>query len=219
MTITRKELLFINSITGGPHPFGIVLARPNDNEVDAYKIEAIKSLREKGILTESGSFTNSGQALLYLWEEYRSAPKHIIFNRILFSINGNQNAVGIGYTEDGNYEILSTDSPTILSLFVSVFPFLLKESNKNEFYNAQITYDEWSQEITDAKGSVFIIGRFLNKASNNENTYYCINNTPYQYNFESSIKREISSGIMYNKITDYLEVQTVKSDEKEPTLK
>lgn len=206
MRFNRNELLFINSITKGKAPFGILLRYPKDEEMDSYKIEVVKSFRQKGLLTESGHFTKAGTALLLLWEEYRNAPRHMIFNRMHLSVNENRRIVGVGYTDSGDYEIVSTDSAVIMTSLLKKFPFLRQEKTKTELASESMSYDDWSAEIVNAKGEILVVGSFLHNAPTEERVFYCINNTPYIYDFNKSVKREISARAMRVRLLEYLSI-------------
>ncbi len=60
LKLTEDELLFINSVTKGPVPFGVFLKYPAWKDTEDLKEEILLSLQKKGIVNEEKKITEFG---------------------------------------------------------------------------------------------------------------------------------------------------------------
>lgn len=65
LKLTEEELIFMNSVTKGPVPFGVFLKYPVWKDTEDLKEEIMGSLQKKGILNEEDYWDAKGVPGLY----------------------------------------------------------------------------------------------------------------------------------------------------------
>jgi hypothetical protein len=214
MNLTQEELLFINEVTKGREPFGLFLKYPEQDEMEKYKMEVVKSLQEKGILSETQSFTQKGIALLLLWEEYRNCEKHLIMNHTYLSISQNRRVVGIKKTK-GEYQLFSTDSMAILYTILRDYKFLQQEDIRKQYKAEKVSYEAWSKEIETFGDQILIIGDYRKKEVldaeivnqeevRKECVYYWKDHHGYMYDMNLGERREAGPRTIRMELLRYL---------------
>lgn len=206
MRLNKNELLFINEVTKGPAPFGIILSYPKEEHVEEFKKEVLQSLKEKEFIDSKEKFTEKGIALLLVWEEYRKCSKHLILNQMYLSVGSNRRVVGIVRDEE-EYDVFSTDSVAIMAKLIESYEFLGKKDNKVSIEVEKVSYDDWVEELERCQGDILVLGEFQDKTPETEEVYYWKEDKGYRYNINLGYRRQMSPRDMRLRFLRYLEIR------------
>ncbi len=213
MKISQNELLFINSVTKGPEPFGVFLRYPGEEKYSGYKKEVIQTLQMKRILNDNQKFTNEGTALLLLWEEYRNSRKHLIINHMILAICASGRVIVISKQED-DYELFSVDGAVIMAALLKKYEFLRREEKEENTDLKKIPYEDWAKDMEQYGGNVVIIGAFLEREPRKEEVYYWSGNKGYRYEIASCYQSTMSPRRMRMCLLEYLGMERGTKDDR-----
>lgn len=106
MYFTQSEIIALNSVLDGSGIFGVKVKTP-ENATEDYHKAVIESMREKGMVSQTGNqptmlFAETAKIL----ENYKNAKKHIFINSISVGIDKDLATAFI--PKDDGYEILRT---------------------------------------------------------------------------------------------------------------
>lgn len=205
MKLSQNELLFLNSVTKGAAPFGILFQFPGAEHATAYQAEVLQSLKEKGILDETEKFTEKGTILLLLWECYRNSKKHLILNRMYLAEGPDSQLIGIEKKEDG-YELFLTDGGTVMAAVLTKYEFLRQGNTAGDYQLEQVDYQEWGKEMAAYGEHVLMLGEYQEKEPQKEEVYYWEEMCGYRYDIRTGYRRQMSSRSMRIKLLTYFGV-------------
>ncbi len=195
MRVSQDELLFINSVTKGPEPFGVLLRYPGQEKISGFKKEVIQTLQMKQILNENQKFTKEGAALLLLWEEYRNSRKHLILNHIILAICPKGRVIGITKQENG-YEIFSVHGAVVMTALLKKYKFLRMETRGMNCEQKKIPYADWAKEMERYGENVIITGVFHEREPETEEVFYWSGDKGCRYEIASCWQSTMSPRTM-----------------------
>jgi len=207
LKLTEEELIFMNSVTKGPVPFGVFLKYPVWKDTEDLKEEIVRSLQKKGILNEERKITEFGMIPLIMWEEYRNAVHHMVLNQTCFAVLPNGRLIGIRNT--GKEYWLSTGrGEEILLELLQKNRFLRGGENEREHYTSRrLTYDEWSRLMHEKDYHMLIAGSYVNYKPEKETAYYWDEEEGYQYDLNKGRERRLRPRQMRMRLMELLNVR------------
>lgn len=204
MKFTEKEMTFFVSVSRGRVPFGITCSVPRQEEKEDFIKETIKSLTEKRILDENQKLTKEGADIIYLFEQYRNAKKHIRLNHVSMAVLSEGILITVIKTEDG-YEMGCLQSAFLMTELLKHAEYLCreeKESIRGQWEN--IGQTEWFEQTGEMDGCV-VLGQYHLGRLESEKIYYWKEDQGYLYHKTVERKRAISPGVMRKQIYRILE--------------
>ncbi len=207
ITLTKEELIFLNNVTKGPAPFGVVLRYPRWRDAEELKEEIVASLQEKGILDEERKITQYGMIPLLLWEEYRNARRHVVLNEVYFAMLPGGRMTGLREWE-GKYCLMTGRGEEILMELLKGSEFLRSADRKGEHYaSREVDYETWSGAMHRMDGGMVIAGSFVDDEPEKEVVYYWDENRGYQYDLNKGRERQLQPRQMRLRLMELLNVQ------------
>lgn len=207
LKFTEEELIFINSITKGPAPFGVFLKYPVWRDTEELKSEVLTSLQEKQILGEDKKITEYGMIPLILWEEYRNAVRHIVLNQVCFAVLSNGRLVGVRKAEKQYYLTTGRGKEIFLELLKNN-TFLCGGEKEGEHYTSRkLTYEEWSKMIREKDSNILVTGSYVNYRPEKEIAYYWEGEEGYQYDMNKERERRLKPRQMRLRLMELLNIR------------
>lgn len=207
LKLTEEELLFINSVTKGPVPFGVFLKYPAWKDTGDLKEEILLSLQEKGIVNEEKKITEFGMIPLIMWEEYRNAIHHLVLNETCFAVLSNGRLTGIRKMR-GEYYLSTGRGEEILLELLKKNRFLCGGEKEREHYTSRrLTYDEWSKLMQEKDYHMLIAGSYVNYNPEKETAYYWDEEEGYQYDLNKGKERRLKPRQMRLRLMELLNVR------------
>lgn len=207
LKFTEEELIFINSITKGPAPFGVFLKYPVWRDTEELKSEVLTSLQEKQILGEDKKITEYGMIPLILWEEYRNAVRHIVLNQVCFAVLSNGRLVGVRKAEKQYYLTTGRGKEIFLELLKNN-TFLCGGEKEGEHYTSRkLTYEEWSKMIREKDSNILVTGSYVNYRPEKEIAYYWEGEEGYQYDMNKGRERRLKPRQMRLRLMELLNIR------------
>lgn len=207
LKLTEDELLFINSVTKGPVPFGVFLKYPAWKDTEDLKEEILLSLQKKGIVNEEKKITEFGMIPLLMWEEYRNAVHHLVLNETCFAVLPNGRLTGV--RKMGREYYLSTGrGEEILLELLKKNRFLCGGEKEGEHYTSRrLTYDEWSRLMHEKDYQMLITGSYVDYKPEKETAYYWDEEEGYQYDLNKGRERRLKPRQMRRRLMEVLNVR------------
>ena len=192
MRLSEGEMLFINSVTKGRTPFGIICKYPEESKMEEYKKEVVLSLRKKGILDDEKKFTPKGIALLLLWEQYRNSERHMVLNHLMLSVSTKRRVICVAKMSDG-YEVFSADSGFVMFALLKRHEFLRSQDTKCPIVLEKLLYEEWTESLGAYGDGLLITGIYRKNEPEREEVYCWRGETGYKYDLSGQFQRKISA--------------------------
>lgn len=191
MRFTEHEMVFFNSITKGDTVLGIPLNfRPKEGYDKAVK-DTIQGLREKGVLKSETELSKEGALPARALECYKESNVHVIINYLHIALLEKKEAVVIIPLKNREYEMLRLPRVALLYLLLEKYPVLRGGGKTVKSQPELVDMDSFLQELKEQEGNI-VAGEFQNGTMVREQVYYWKEDTVYQYNLNTRLKKEVS---------------------------
>lgn len=193
MKFSNNEMIFLNSLSDGPVPFGLSFHMPEDKEKDRFILETIQSLQEKNIIGADGKLSKLGVIPVKILELYKNAESHVLLNHLLLCGTSDRRRICIVPDSDG-YDMFCIDSTAILFMFLKESAFMQKAQQKNAplFFPRKMKTEEWQRAASKYSGRNILACRFQGPCPVERKIFYWDDQNGYEYNFASEECKKIS---------------------------
>lgn len=191
MRFTEHEMVFFNSITKGDTVLGIPLNfRPKEGYDKAVK-DIIQGLMEKGVLKSETELSKEGALPARALECYKESNVHVIINYLHIALLEKKEAVVIIPLKNREYEMLRLPRVALLYLLLEKYPVLRGGGKTVKSQPELVDLDSFLQELKEQEGNI-MAGEFQNGTMVREQVYYWKEDTVYQYNLNTQLRKEVS---------------------------
>ena len=197
MKFTKREMDFLNAVTGGGHLFG--LPKQTVAMDEKQKEELVRGLKDKGILESEEKLSVTGGRYVKAVKEYREAKRHLICNYLHASITAEGWAVLVEPLADG-YEIKRVPAGILTCLILERCPEGMEEDVR-QGAPERTGLAEVLQEIHGA-GDAMMVGSFSGNKAMEESVYYVRGKTICCYDFGSGKRRAVGGRQMRKELAD-----------------
>lgn len=199
MRFTKKEIMFLTSVSYGKRPLGVTLQMPKQADREEYIRETLLSLAKKGLVSEEGRLTKEGAAVLKIWEMYRNSEKHTAVEDTYFAIIPEGKLLMITPVQE-EYEIRFVMPEVLMHGILKVSGFLcLGEEKMVKGKWQDFDEAEWMKKSQEIEGSIHI-SEFVKGKQTSDNLYFWTKEKGFLVNVSRKRIRELSSGIMRRQI-------------------
>lgn len=130
MKFSEQEMVFLNSISDGPPPFGLTLHVPEDKAREQYVAQTIQSLQKKNVIGPDGKLSRLGVIPVRVFELYKNAESHVLLNGLLLCGTEDRRRICIAQDKDG-YDLFCMDAAAILVLLLKASPYMRRAQPKD----------------------------------------------------------------------------------------
>lgn len=203
MRFTKREIMFLTSVSHGKKPLGVIFQMPKQGEREDYIRETLLTLARKGLISEEGSLTKEGAAVLKIWEIYRNSENFVTVGETYFAIIPDGKLLMVSPVLE-EYEVRFVMPEVIMHGALKESRFLCLSEEKMIKGKWQ-DYDEteWMKKEEEIEGGIHI--REVSKGKQtSDNFYFWTKEKGYLVNVTRNRIRELSSGIMRRQIYSML---------------
>lgn len=199
MRLTNNEIVFLISVTRGRAPLGITYHLPKPEEREAFLVETIRLLKEKGILDKEEKLTREGAALLWAFEQYRNSRTHVRLNHVIAAVLPGDVLVTVTEVE-GGYEAACMRSELLMTELLKQSEYLRRGEEKAERGRwRDISEEEWKKQLEESEGAVYM-AEYRSGSLLLEKIYYWKGEKGCLLQKEKGRIRELSPGLMRKQI-------------------
>lgn len=193
MKFTEQEMVFLNSLSDGPSPFGISLTVPSDEDKEHYLVSTIQSLKEKNIVDADSKLSKLGVIPVKVLEIYKNADEHILLNRLCMCRTSDNQLICILPDENG-YDMFSVDPSVILLMLLKQSSYLCKAQEKDvvPYLPQKMDYVKWQQSTAPFAGHSVVVGKFQKDVPILEKNYYWDEQNGFQYDFHTEEQTQLN---------------------------
>ena len=150
MIFSTPELAALNSISGGRDLPGIRLAVPGFDADKELWASVNESLKNKGIIDETGHLTTMGVVPVRVVELYRTAGTHAYIGRGRVSID-EDGSLTILSPQGDDWQVIRAQKAVLMVCLLKRFPFLCGKSSPSEHPGAwrPVSYDDWVDSVSE----------------------------------------------------------------------
>lgn len=130
MKFSEREMVFLNSISDGPTPFGLTLHGPEEINREQYVAETVQSLQKKNVIGPDGKLSRLGVIPVRVFELYKNAGSHVLLNELLLCETEDRRRICIAQDKDG-YELFCMDAAAILVFLLKASPYMRRAQPKD----------------------------------------------------------------------------------------
>lgn len=191
MRFTEHEMVFFNSITKGDTVLGIPLNFCPKEGYDKAVKDTIQGLMEKGVLKSETELSKQGALPASALECYKESNVHVIINYLHIALLEKKEAVVIIPLKNREYEMLRLPRVALLYLLLEKYPVLRGGGKTVKSQPELVDLDTFLQELKEQEGNI-MAGEFQNGTMVREQVYYWKEDTVYQYNLNTQLRKEVS---------------------------
>ena len=199
MRFTKKEIMFLTSVSRGNKPLGVMQQMSKMGEKEAYIRETLLSLAQKGLISKEGRLTREGAAVLRFWEMYRNSERHVAVDDTYMALLPERRLLMAAPVLE-EYEVWFV-MPEVL------MHGILKESSYLRLGEEKVVkgkwqgFDEaeWMEKTEKIEGSIHL-REFVKGKQTSDSIYFWTPEKGYLVNVSRKRIRELSSGIMRRQI-------------------
>lgn len=186
MKFSEKEMVFFNSISSGPAPFGLDLHIPEEVNRKQYVADAIQSLQEKNIIGPDGKLSKLGIIPIRIFELYKNAKSYVLLNNLLFCETEDRRKICITSDQDG-YELFCMDAVAILALLLKASPYMRRAQPKDMPISRprRLKEGEWEQVFEKYSKQSILAFRFEERQPVERKLYCWDDENGYEYNLSA----------------------------------
>lgn len=183
MKFSEKEMVFLNSISDGPAPFGLDLHVPEEADQKQYVAETIQTLQKKNIIGQDGKLSRLGVIPVRLFELYKNAQSYVLLNNLLMCATEDRRRICITKDQDG-YDLFCMDAAEILALLLKTSPFMRRAELKDVPipHPRKLRAGEWEQAEEKYSGQCILAFRFDGQRPTERKVYCWDDENGYEYN-------------------------------------
>jgi hypothetical protein len=186
MKFSEKEMVFFNSISSGPAPFGLDLHIPEEVNRKQYVADAIQSLQEKNIIGPDGKLSKLGIIPIRIFELYKNAKSYVLLNNLLFCETEDRRKICITSDQDG-YELFCMDAAAMLALLLKASPYMRRAEPQNMpiSHPRKVQEGELEQVLQKYSKQSILAARFEERRPVESKIYCWDDENGYEYNLSA----------------------------------
>lgn len=186
MKFSEKEMVFFNSISSGPAPFGLDLHIPEEVNRKQYVADAIQSLQEKNIIGPDGKLSKLGIIPIRIFELYKNAKSYVLLNNLLFCETEDRRKICITSDQDG-YELFCMDAAAMLALLLKASPYMRRAEPQNMpiSHPRKVQEGELEQVLQKYSKQSILAARFEERQPVERKLYCWDDENGYEYNLSA----------------------------------
>lgn len=186
MKFSEKEMVFFNSISSGPAPFGLDLHIPEEVNRKQYVADAIQSLQEKNIIGPDGKLSKLGIIPIRIFELYKNAKSYVLLNNLLFCETEDRRKICITSDQDG-YELFCMDAAAMLALLLKASPYMRRAEPQNMpiSHPRKVQEGELEQVLQKYSKQSILAARFEERQPVESKIYCWDDENGYEYNLSA----------------------------------
>lgn len=205
MQMTRRDLIFFNSITPGTHIWGIPLKFKRTEDFPEIYQAIIDGLTRKKFLKSDKQLSVLGGAAAKRIDDYKQANKYVLVNRMHIALLPNMDAVIIVEKESGQFEILRQNRAAIfVEILRSNQRFCAAGDGRNS--DSIFPLESFLEEVRDYPGNM-LVGKFDNNRSMEEGILFWNEQNIYYFDVKKEKKSMISAPQVRNFLAEILELK------------
>jgi len=205
MKFSAQEMIFLNSLSDGPAPFGISFSMPVEAEKEKFIADTIQSLKGKNIVDSDAKLSKLGVIPVKVLEIYKNAKEHIIFNHLFMCRTADNQFICI-VPVSGEYDMFSIDPSVVLLMALKQSSFMCGAQEKDAipFQPQKIDYEEWQQSMTPFADNNIVVGKFQGEHPVLEKVYYWDDQIGFVYDFHIQERTQLFPREMRLQLMDIL---------------
>ena len=146
---------------------------------------------EKGVLKSETELSKEGALPARALECYKESNVHVIINYLHIALLEKKEAVVIIPLKNREYEMLRLPRVALLYLLLEKYPVLRGGGKTVKSQPELVDLDSFLQELKEQEGNI-MAGEFQNGTMVREQVYYWKEDTVYQYNLNTQLRKEVS---------------------------
>lgn len=193
MKFSEQEMVFLNSITDGPSPFGLTLHVPEDMDREKYVAETVQSLQKKNVIGPDGRLSRPGVIPVRVFELYRNAESHVLLNGLLLCETEDRRRICIAKDKDG-YELFCMDAAAILVLLLKASPYMRRAQPKEVPIPVprKLREGEWEQAAETYSKRNILAFRFEGRSPVERKVFCWDDENGYEYDLTAEERTAVS---------------------------
>lgn len=204
MKFSEQEMVFLNSLSDGPMPFGLSLSVP-EGEKEKYIADTIQSLKSKNIVDSDTKLSKLGIIPVKVLEIYKNAEEHILLNHLYMCRTSDNKLICIAPNSQ-EYDMFTVDPSVVLLMLLKQSSYMCRAQDKDAVPYApqKVDYEKWQQSMASFADHSIVVGKFQKGRPVLEKNYYWDEQTGFTYDFHSEERTQLYPREMRLQLMDIL---------------